>query len=246
MKNACTLLLCLAGLNTAFAQKEASSFSLASELSEAISGGKSQFVRTFDDRFQNAPKGSPFLYDEWLPGTLTLFDSSRTGDSILFKFDTYQNEVWIRKIGGDSIIPYSDYIRQIDLRHPDGRSWRFKKYPVSNGTNPIRFYQPVFEGTRYVLIKDEHKVLVRANFVERGVYTTGLPYDRFEGTAIEYYLQAAPDAPFQKIILKKSVLTELAPAAQARALEAFCKKEKIGKTPSGEEAARLLEFMEKG
>ncbi|TNE53487.1 MAG: hypothetical protein EP344_14925 [Bacteroidetes bacterium] len=216
----------------------------ATELSSAISGGRSKFVQTFDNRFNDAVKGSPFLCDEWIPGTLTLFDSTTTGDSLLFKFDAYHNEVWVRKIKGDSVIPYSDYIRAIDLRHPDGRAWHFKKYHVDNGSNPVRFFQPVYEGTTYTLIKDEYKPLVKANFVERGVYTTGLPYDRFEGTTVDYYLQKGKGESFEKVSLKKKSLLEAVPAGKKNAADSYCKKNKIGKGLSETEATALLQVIE--
>jgi hypothetical protein len=244
MKNILVCLCCLCALPNATAQQNASSFVVGSELSSAISGNKSQFVRTFDDRFKDATKGSPFLFDEWVPGTLILSDLSRTNDSFLFKFDTYHKEVWARKIGGDSVIPYADYIRQIDLRHPDGRTWVFKKYSLEP-SGAVQFYQPVYEGTKFTLVKEERKILVKANFVERGVYTTGLPYDRYEGLATEYFIQTQKDQPFKKISLKKNALTDLVPARHAEEVEAFCKKEKIHKTLTEQEAAKLLGFLDR-
>ena len=235
----------LLALNIAGAQNNAPSIGIATELSSAISGGKSQFVRTFDQRFNDDTQGSPFLVDEWLPGALVLFDSTETGDSLQFKFDTYYNEVWVLKNKRDSVILYSTYIRSLVLHSPDGRQLQFKKYEIDNSSSPIKFYQPVYEGQQMTLVKDEHKLLIKANFVERGVYNTGLPYDRFEGGKTDYYLQRAKDQPFEKINLKKKELLALAPAAKAKALEAFCKKEKIGKNLSDQEARQILTYWEK-
>jgi hypothetical protein len=241
------LFLSLAGLfilNLALTQDNAPPIGIATELSTVISGGKSQFVRPFDNRFNDATKGSPFLQDVWLPGTLMLFDSSNTGDSLRFKFDTYHNEIWVIKNAYDSVILYSTYIRALDMWEPDGKRWKFKKYEIDNSTSPVKFYQAVYEGKSYTLVKDEHKLLVKANFVERGVYTTGLPYDRFEGSATDYYLRVAPDQPFEKISLKKKVLIEKASGKKANALESYCKKEKIGKNLSDDEAIQVLQFLE--
>ncbi|MEQ1745230.1 MAG: hypothetical protein ABMA02_07390 [Saprospiraceae bacterium] len=245
MRKTLSAFACLLLGTLANAQPTPSSpFAVSSELSNAISGGKSQFVRTFDDRFRDATKGSPFLFDEWVPGTLLLRDNSITGDSLLYKFDTYRNEVWARKIGGDSVIPYSEYIREVELQHPDGRAWQFKKYALDSASAP-RFYQPIYDGVRYTLIKDERKLLVKANFVERGVYTTGLPYDRFEGTVTEYYIQVKKGHSFGKIALKTRDLTDLAPGQYAEEVAAFCKKEKIPKKLSEQEAAKLLGFIDR-
>lgn len=239
--------IALLHFSTAPAQDNAPSIGIATELSSAISGGKSQFVRTFDQRFEDDTKGSPFLEDSWLPGTLTLFDSSQAGgDSVKFKFDSYFNEIWVLKNNLDSVILYSTYIRSLKMNAPNGRQWLFKKYAVDNSSSPVKFYQPIFEGRNYTLIKDEHRLLVKANFVERGVYSTGLPYDRFEGTATDYYLQQAPDQPFVKVALKKKALLEFLPASKSKALEGFCKKEKIGKNISEAEAGRIFRFLEAG
>ena len=244
MKKSFLLLSVFLPLNFIVAQPRAANYGVAEELSTVISGGKSQLVRTFDNRFNDDTKGSPFLIDEWLPGTLMLFDSSTTGDSLRFKFDTYLNEVWVIKIQYDSVILYSTYIRELDLRHPDGRHWQFKKYAIDNSSSPIKFYQSVFDGPTYTLVKDERKLLVKANFVERGVYSTGLPYDRFDGSATDYYLRFGPDKPFGKIPLKRNTLLELAPPDKAKALEAFCKKERIGKNLSDEEAVQMVRFLD--
>ncbi len=246
VKNLLRVFFLFCSVATALAQQAvAPPIGIATELSTAISGGKSQFVRTFDHRFADGTQGSPFLVDYWLPGTLILFDSTQTGDSLEFKFDTYLNEIWVLKNRQDSVILYSTYIRALELRAPDGRQWHFKKYQVDNSHSPVLFYQTIFEGRQFTLVKDERKLLVKANFVDRGVYTTGLPYDRFEGSTVDYFVQPAPGKPFVKIALKKRDFLALAPAARLKALEAFCKQEKIGKNLTEAEAAKILAFMER-
>lgn len=247
MKKTLLIATVLFSLGHAAAQQNplnAPAIGIATELSSAISGGKSQFVRTFDQRFDEATRGTPFLADEWLPGTLTLLDSSRTDSSLEFKFDTYFNEIWVLKDKKDSVILQPAYIRALEIRRPGGKGWTFKKYLVEPAAQQIKFYQPVYEGRQYTLAKDEYKVFAKANFVERGVYTTGLPYDRFEGVATDYYLQTAAGKPFVKVSLKKKDFADQLSPTKAKALETFCKKEKIGKSFSEEEAARVLEYLE--
>lgn len=68
--------------------------------------------------------------------------------------------------------------------------------------------------------------------------------DSRHGNATDYYLRTGPDQPFEKNGLKKKTPTELAPSGKEKALEAFCKTEKIGKNLPDDEAAQIPEFLE--
>jgi hypothetical protein len=217
--------------------------SMATELSEAISGNRTEFVRTFDTRFNNDTRGSQFVQEEWLPGRLVLLDSSYTNDGFHFRLDAYSNEVWTKKPEGKPIIPDNKRIARLELRLSDGQVWHFRQFPLGKPGEPLQYGRILFMGKNSILVKQYKKTLVKADFVERGVYTTGKPYDRIEDSEI-YFLQRG-SGPFEKVSLKKSTFTELTPASKAKQVEDYCKEQKIGKSMTEPEAARLLQFMDR-
>lgn len=125
-------------------------------------------------------KGSAYLNDEWLDGRLCLARDSViiSKNTVKYKLDLYSNEVWILN-GSDSISPASKDLAWLELKDVNGEKL-FKKYATNGEARASRFCRVIFEDEVLSLVNDTKKTLRKADFVDKGMYTSGSPYDRFE------------------------------------------------------------------
>ena len=110
--------------------------------------------------------------------------------------------------------------------------------------DPHRFYQVIFIGKNYTLVRDVKKILKKADLEDKGLVTVGKPYDRFENAALTDYFLKTGSKTFALASLKKKVFMETCPAGKISKTETFCKQKGLKGKLSEAEAAMLLRFMD--
>ncbi|MFM8362410.1 MAG: hypothetical protein ACKOA4_06895 [Haliscomenobacter sp.] len=182
----------------------------------AGSGGLAPVATAFDNRYEGV-RGTPLLFETWKEGTLKIKGNDRLIGPIKLNIDlekqiaavSYQN-------GSLSILP-GDKLEYLAFESAEGPQ-RFLALPeqvvdpASRGTG-IRFYEVLYEGRRFVFLKDRTREFKKADF--KGAYSSQVPYDEYvEGT--HYFLRHGEE-PFVKTKLRATAI-EKQLAAWGRAL----------------------------
>lgn len=219
------------------------SFSKQQELSNALSGAQARNVTSFDNRYEGV-KGSPFIFEEWLPGQLLLNDSAVVANQIVYKFDAFKNEIWIKMVTGQERILYNNELLAFELYKPDGKKVKFKKVKLPDSENRHHFSVSVFEGQNTSLIKDVKKVFKKANLEDKGIVTLGNAYDWFEEVN-NFYIKKLNAVPVKVSLKKNSIIDALKlskPATQS--VENFCKNHDIKGKMTEEEAVKMMVYVD--
>ncbi len=181
----CAALFCLTCCASAWGQVNPNNpllpngASVTDEIINLSSGGYYSTAVQFDNRYKGVV-GSPFLWDEWSEGTLYLTDSTIVGTPLKYKFDAYSNEIWTKDAAGLELVLYSHQFWALDIKHPDGSRWMFRKMAVPDVNDLHRFYRLLFAGSKYTLFVDVQKTIKRADYQDRGLYTSGSTDDTFQ------------------------------------------------------------------
>jgi hypothetical protein len=187
-------------------------------------------------------KGHPFISDDWMAGKVCLKKDSAViaNPLVKYRFDAYSNELWIYN-GKDSMVAFSKDIHWFEVMEAD-RIYTFRKYPRNNEKSPQDFYMALLDAKDIHFVRDMKKALVRADFVDKGMFSTGSPYDRFEEK--HQWLLAIGTGSFAKVKLNvASILDEFAPKYR-KAASAWAKSQKFKGKISEQEAIQLLGYVQ--
>jgi hypothetical protein len=231
---------CLLGQGTQPFGSLANSQSVREEMSIAIKNGI-QNAYTTPKKYLGI-KGHPFIADGWMNGKVCLKKDSAViaNPTVKFRFDSYGNELWIFN-GKDSIVAYSRDIHWFEVTDED-QIYTFRHYPYNSEKSPEDFFAALFDTKDIHFVRDMKKALVRADFVDKGMYSTGSPYDRFEEK--NQWLLAFGNQPFSKVKLNvKSILDEFPPKYRKSAASWARTKKMKGKI-SEQEAIQLLGYVQ--
>lgn len=219
------------------------SFTKQQELNNALSGAQARNVTSFDNRYEGV-KGSPFLYDEWLEGKLVLADSAVVSNQMLYKFDAFKNEVWIKMMNGQERILYNNELLALEFYKPDGKKVTFKKVKLPDSENRHHFTVSIFEGQNTALFKDVKKVFRKANLEDKGIVTIGNAYDWFEDN-ITFYVKKGNTPPVKVSIKSGSIVEALKLSKPAtESVEKFCKSNSIKGKMTEDEAVKMMEYVD--
>ena len=136
------------------------SFSKEEQLKTILSGSPGRNISEYDNRYEGV-KGSPFLFDNWLSGKLMLSDSLELNDQSQYKFDAYNNEVWIKLMSGKERILYSNELLALEINKPNGTKAILKKSKLPESNDRNYFTLVIYEGQKVRLVKDVKKTLRR-------------------------------------------------------------------------------------
>lgn len=219
------------------------SFSRQDELRKALSGSQGRNVTGFDNRYEGV-KGSPFLYEEWLDGKLVLADSAVVANKLQYKYDTYNNEIWVKMNDGQERILYNKELMYLELYTPKGEKIKLKKVKLPDSFDRHQFAVSVFTGNNVSLIKHVKKVFRHSNLEDKGMVTVGNAYDWFEDVTT-YYVKKK-DKEFEKAAVKKSNFVEALrlskPATES--VEKFCKTNDIKGKLTDEDAIKIMAYVD--
>ncbi len=247
MKKYLFLLCCLVLAASASAQSVVqsadnatmSSFSKTDELKRSLV--PSRQATGFDNRYEGV-KGSPYLFEDWLEGALTLNDSAVVRDKMKYKFELVNNTIWLKLNTGEERILYNKELMALDLTARDGTKLTIKKVNLPDITEKNHFAIFLFENDKFTLVKNVKKVFKKANLEDKGIVTVGNAFDSF-AEEVKYYLKAGGKTYFEEINLKKSRLMALMPKSHEKMIEEFCKKQDIGGKLKDAEAVKMLAFI---
>ncbi|MFW6222265.1 MAG: hypothetical protein ACOC3T_01500 [Bacteroidota bacterium] len=131
-------------------------------------------VRTFNVGYEGI-KGTPYLFDEWLPGNILLYgEKLLTGVPI--KFDAYNNDlVYLNESMMDSLVINKQNVLEFEIGR-DGNWILFSKYNLTNNKHKldIKFAESLYAG-KSKLIRYHFKNLIKADYT--GAYNSGVKYD---------------------------------------------------------------------
>jgi hypothetical protein len=191
-------------------------------------------------------RGTPFVYDTYEKGVVIVSDSLHSQNEFKFKLNAEDNEIWIMNEKNEELVLTDKRITGLDLIVAnDTHSFRKVILPDVK-TNPNRFVEVLYGGTNFTLIKHTEKLFEAANAVDKGVAIIGRNYDSYI-TTISYYILTSKKV-FKKIALKTSDIykADLALVEKNRdAINAFCKEQKISNPLEEDDAADLVEFIDK-
>ena len=217
------------------------SFSKSEELRRTLNTTNSRQVSGFDNRYEGV-KGSPYLFDEWLEGTLTLSDSAVVRDRMLYKFDLINNTIWVKLRTGEERILYNKDLLSLELKANTGSKYLIQKIKLPDVNERNHFSIILFESAHITLVKDVRKIFRKANLEDKGIVTVGKAYDWFEDV-VKYYIKVDNKSYFQEINLKKSDLISLAPKSHEKMIDQYCKANDIHGKLNDLEAVKLVKYI---
>ena len=180
--------------------------------------------------------GSPFLFDDWAAGVLVLSAKpDKIYTNVQLKFDSYKNELWLL-FEKDSSILYSKDVISFAL---GSGNKPFREFTMPDRSK--KFCQVIYSDSTYILIKEERKILIKSNYVNKGMYATGDKYDRFKDDS-RYYISKEGDL-FKPFNMKKSSFEALTPKNRIRDLKSFMNREKFDNTLTDGQAIVLFQFL---
>lgn len=101
----------------------------------------------------------------------------------------------------------------------------FKNYATNGESRTSRFCMVIFEDDVLSLVYDRRKLLKKADFVDKGMYTSGSPYDRFEEKN-EYYISTS-NGKFLKTTLSSKEMLKVLGLSKDKTIADMLKKEKL-------------------
>lgn len=185
MKNKIIITLLFLKLSIAFSQQNnnygnvANQQGVREEIQNVITKGNNfRHAYGFNNTYKGVV-GSPFYYDTWSIGKMVIKNAKDTifSQDVKLRFDALNNELWILKMR-DSLIAYSKDINYFELHH----GFQVEKFVKINenldDSDKNRFYKLVFKSEKISFYQDIKKIIKPANFVDKGMYSTGDPYDK--------------------------------------------------------------------
>ena len=193
---------------------------------------------------RNAKKvrGTPFVYDHYLKGSVILNDSLRSPENF-FKLDAYKNEIWLKKEDGTEIILTHPRIAGLTLQK-EGINHTYRRLVLPSVTTPIRKFVELFYAGSFTLVKEYQKKFSRADDDSSTKILNAEDEDVFETKEI-YYL-VSESGSLERLRLKLNDLYELFPVLVSNhrpALDAFCKSNSITKNITETQLISILKFI---
>lgn len=217
------------------------SFTKEEQLRRVLDQRSARNVQSFDNRYEGV-KGSQFIFEDWSEGQLTLNDSAKVREQLMYKFDAMKNELWVKLPTNQQRILYNNELMAFELYRPDGKKYIFKKIKLPESNDRNHFAQIIYEGKSITLAKDIRKVFRKSNLEDKGMVTVGNAYDWFE--EIDDYFIKINNSSYQKTKLKKGDIAEKMPKNQEKLIDAFCKKNHLSGKLTDDEAVTLLNYLD--
>ncbi len=155
-------------MHTAFAQQAAEPI-VRESLHELGRYGSAAAMRTFDTRGKNL-KGSPFLFDDWRSGEITMSHKSEKGQ---IKYDTFEDVLLFRKDSAHRPIVVENVGSFLFEGKHRSSTLVFQKLPQSVYDG---YFELILED-KICVLKKHHKKLVKAS--RQATYSSGNEYDEF-------------------------------------------------------------------
>jgi len=182
-------------------------------------------MKSIDNRYSGI-QGSPYWYQQWLPGKIKFENNVADIEKTEIKYDPFASFVIVKTTSKDSLILEADKVKEFTLNLPNGEQGNiaFRKFPNLKVDDPklkSTFFQVIQEGNTAAL-KNLKKTLLKANF--KGGYSANRTSDEIISETNYYILK--PDQSLIKVKLnRKSIIGAL--SDKESALSEYIKKEKL-------------------
>jgi hypothetical protein len=176
-------------------------------------------VRTFDNRYEGT-KGTPYAFEEWLPGQIFLKSKNR----IIIKemnYNCFENEVAYLDPSSKAVMLINKY--NIDLFYLISGADTLVFVPVQMEENKSPVFAQLLYRGESSLYKLQEKEFIRANY--EGAYSADRKYDEFADKS-SLYLFTQEESGLNKVKKSKKQFLALFPGAEDE-LSAFIKTEKL-------------------
>lgn len=176
-------------------------------------------VRTFDNRYEGT-KGTPYVFDEWLPGEIFMKSKKR----VIIKdmnYNCFENEVAYLDPSSKSVMLINKY--NIDLFYLISGADTLVFVPVQMDENKAPVFAQLLYRGESSLYKRYEKEFIRANY--EGAYSADRKYDEFADKS-SLYFTTQEDSGLNKVKKSKKQFLALFPGAEDE-LSAFIKTEKL-------------------
>ena len=186
-------------------------------------------------------RGTPFVYDTYLKGTVILNDSLRSPENH-FKLDAYKNEIWLKKEDGTEIILTHPRVVGLTLQK-EGVIHNYRRLVLPSATDRVRKFVELFYAGTITLVKEYQKKFSSADDSSTKVLN-GEDEDVFETKEIYYLVDES--GSLRRLRLKLDDLYDLFPSLVKKyksELDAFGKGKSISKNLTETEVISLLNFI---
>lgn len=155
---------------------------------------------------ENTTLGSPLLTPDWKPGHLMLVEQDSFGYSVDVNLDFFKQQLYFRLTNGHINVITTKFVKAVLVDTSATRSLLFRVFPkgdVEGGkSDELNFYQVLYEGPEYSLLKSYTKTFLRAE--PETPYGTSRTYNEYREKTF-YWLKVG-DHPYEKLKLQaKSV-----------------------------------------
>ena len=181
---------------------------LAKDSFESLWKSGSNTVLVYNNSYEGV-EGSPFLFDFWALGEITL-TSSIHFDSLRIKYNIVDDNIFVQNDLGKIIIPVKSLVQSFIIIDSLGNDYKFIKMPlISEKENAITkhgFFELLFDG-KVKLLAQRKKYLKEADY--QGAYSANRPYDEFRSQPPIYYWVNTSGVAVKLKKGKKGVLARL-------------------------------------
>ncbi|AMR32791.1 hypothetical protein A0256_15855 [Mucilaginibacter sp. PAMC 26640] len=132
----------------------------------AVNTARAQFVHEKDykpvtTKDYTEMVGSPYLYDDWVPGTVKLSNGVSSKDEMLLKYDLLNDEVYFKDKSGETmafVVPVQEFILNPTVIDATAASIYRSGYKGVEGSKPSAFYEVLSDG-KVQLLKKVSKII---------------------------------------------------------------------------------------
>lgn len=197
--------------------------------------------RGFDNRYEGV-RGNPYLLENWQKGKILFHQKEDYSTSLDLNIDLEKQQLYFRLETGQMGAVPAGKIKGLQLLEGEEVIAVFRTLVrgqvEENDSEESAFYEVVYEGEQFTLLKLTLKPLIKADF--KGAYSPNRRYDEY--VAEETYWLREGEGAFTKVKLKRKALEKALPK-QARRIKQLWDKYDQGE---GEEATvvKILEQIE--
>lgn len=185
--------------------------------------------KTFNSEKYSGIKGSPFLYENWISGSVTV--AKGTYKKLELKFDAYSNKIYFNK--NDELYEFEDDVISFVLmpKVSDSSTYQYFKSGFSgDGLRSSQFVEVLIEG-KISLYKSAIKLVTDVNEINRGVIKTF-------GDATRYFIMN--DNKLKAIKMTKNDVLELVSDKQEK-IQAYIDQNKLS-TKKSDDLLQILKY----
>jgi len=187
-------------------------------------------LKSVDEKYGDV-NGSPYVYEKWVPGSVTTVDKKTRGDMLL-KFDEI-DELLIMSGDNDQMLTFSVPVAEFSLVDPKSAKPRVFRsgFTANKGNSEKSFFEVLHDG-KVQFLRKNHKVISKST-----AYSGAVVKNVADG--IKYYLVNADNTPVLLKLDLKSV-NELLPGKESQLTE-YAKTNKLN-VKNQEDMIKLIAY----